>query len=110
MLSQDDYYPVTPYDRASVWRWRPCLRRHHLRDPPDAGVARIQVVLLVHGPVAGLDELAVADAHAVPDGADDGTVAGHLQELPVLAARHPRIAFRVDVQFAHQISHLLRLQ
>src|SRR5687768_4304941 len=85
-------------------------RRHHLRHPPDARVARIQVVLLVHGPVAGLDELAVADAHAVPDCADDVAVPGHLQELPVLAARHPRIAFRVEVQRAHQVSHLHRLQ
>ena len=33
-----------------------------------------------------------------------------LQELAVLAARHPRLAVRVEIQRAHQISHLHRLE
>src|ERR1700733_6551260 len=42
-------------------------RRNHLRDPAHARVACIQVIVLVHDPVAGLDELTRPDAHSVAD-------------------------------------------
>src|SRR5262249_17998236 len=58
----------------------------------------------------GLDELSGADPHAVADGADHGAVPIELQELAVLTAGHPRLTVRVEVERAHEISHLHRLE
>src|SRR5262245_5427778 len=86
------------------------LRRNHLRHPAHAGIARIEVVLLVHHPITGFDELPGADAHAVADGSENLAVTIHFQELAVLAARHPWLAVGVEIQRAHEISHLHRLE
>src|SRR5262245_52914094 len=86
------------------------LRSRHLRDAAHAGVAGIQVVLLVHRPVAGLDELPVADAHAVSDGAEHVAVPIQFQKLAVLTAGHPWLSVRIEIQRAHEIPHLHRLE
>src|SRR5580704_6372205 len=81
-------------------------RGNHLRHPANAGVACIKVVLLVHDPVAGFDELADADTHSVPDRTEYSAIAVQLQELAILSARHPWLAVRVKVEGAHEVSHL----
>src|SRR5688572_12016609 len=86
------------------------LRRHHLRHAANARVAGIQVVLLVHHPIARFNELSVADAHAIADRTENLPAAIHLQKLPVLAACHPRLPMRIEIQRAYEISHLHRLQ
>src|SRR5262245_28635284 len=86
------------------------LRRDHLGHTADAGIARIQVVLLVHDPVTGFDELTRTDAHAVADRTEHFPGAIQLQELPVLPRCHPRLAVRIEVERAHQIPHLHRLE
>jgi hypothetical protein len=50
----------------------------------------------------------LADPHAVADRSEDLAGAIELQELAVLSARHPRLAVRVEIQGAHEISHLHR--
>src|SRR6185369_14764318 len=86
------------------------FRRNHLGDTAHAGVARVQVVLLVHHPIAGFDELTVSDTHAVADCAEHPSIPIQLQELAVLTARHPRLAVRVEVQGTYEIPHLHRLE
>src|SRR5262245_16586069 len=71
---------------------RSLLRRHHPGDAADARVAGVQIVVLIHRPVAGLDELTVADAHAVANRTDHFAAAIELQELSVLPTCHPRLA------------------
>ena len=46
------------------------LGRNHFRDSANAGVACIQVVLLVHDPVAGFGELAGTYTHSVTNRTD----------------------------------------
>ena len=82
----------------------------HFRDAAHAGVAGIQVVLLVKYPIAGFDELAGSDAHAVADRAEHFAVAIQLQELAILTARHPWVALRIELERANEISHLHRLE
>ncbi len=48
--------------------------------------------------------------HAVSDRTEYLAVSIQLQELTVLPRRHPRIAVRVEVQRAHQVPHLHRLE
>src|SRR5262245_52476937 len=43
---------------------------NHFRYATDAGVARVQIVLLVKNPVAGFDELAVSYTHSIADCTD----------------------------------------
>jgi hypothetical protein len=81
-------------------------RGNHLRDPANARVACIKVVLLVHDPVAGFDELAGADTHSVTDRTEYFSIAVELQELAILSARHPGLAVRVKVEGADEVSHL----
>jgi hypothetical protein len=81
-------------------------RGNHLRDPANARVARIEVVLLVHDPVAGFDELAGADTHSVTDRTEYFSIAVQLQELAILSARHPWLAVRVKIEGADEVSHL----
>src|SRR5438552_5330051 len=83
---------------------------NHFRDPANAGVACIQVVLLVHDPVAGFDELAGPYTHSVTDRAEHFSVPVQLQELAILAARHPWLAVRIKIKGAHEVSHLHRLE
>src|SRR5207247_7362282 len=56
------------------------------------------------------DELAGPHTHAVPDRADDLAVPIQLQELAILAARHPRLAVRIEIEGAHEVSHLQCLE
>src|SRR3569833_4028714 len=71
----------------------------------DRGVTGDQIVALGEHPVACLDELAGADAHAVTYRADHLAVARQLEELAILARGHPRITLMVEVQGADQILH-----
>src|SRR6185436_1830242 len=84
--------------------------RHHFRDPADARITCIKVVLLVHDPVAGFDELAGPDTHAVSDRTEHLSIPIQLQELAILAARHPWLPMRVEIEGAHQVSHGHRLE
>src|SRR5580693_6300139 len=85
-------------------------RRNHLRDPANARIACIEVVLLVHDPVAGFDELAGADTHSVADRNEYPPVAVQLQELAILSARHPWLAVRVKIEGTDEVSHLHGLE
>ena len=55
--------------------------------------------------ITGFNELTGPDTHAIADGADDFAVACKFEELPILAATHPGIAFVVKVQCADEISY-----
>src|ERR1700737_5430453 len=90
-------------DRISLF-----VGRNHFRDPAHARVACIQVVLLVHDPVAGLDELPRPYTHSVTDRAEYLTIPIQLQELAILPARHPWLAVRVKIEGANEVSHLHR--
>src|SRR6266508_5538079 len=85
-------------------------RRNHPGDTANARVASIQVVLLVHGPIAGFDELPGPDTHAVADRPENLAIPVQLQELAILSGRHPGLAVRVEIQRAHEVSHLHRLE
>jgi hypothetical protein len=61
--------------------------------------------VLVKNKITGFNELTGPDTHAIADGADDFAVACKFEELPILAATHPGIAFVVKVQCADKISH-----
>jgi hypothetical protein len=61
--------------------------------------------VLVKNKITGFNELTGPDTHAIADGADDFAVACKFEELPILAATHPGIAFVVKVQCADEISH-----
>src|SRR6185437_894375 len=80
------------------------LLRHH-RHAADAGVAGDQIVVAIEHPVARLGELAGADAHAIAHRAHNLAVTIELEELAVLARRHPGVALVVEVQGADQIAH-----
>src|SRR5262245_31894177 len=86
------------------------LRRDHLGDAPDARVPGVEIVLLVHDPIAGFDELPGPDTHAVADRTEHPSIPIQLQELTILTAGHPRLAVRVEIQRAHEVSHLHRLE
>src|SRR5215510_297962 len=83
---------------------------NQLGDTADARIARVQIVLFVHHPVARLDELSGADAHAVANRPEYFSVSIELQELTILSARHPTLTVRVEIERAHEISHLHRSQ
>ena len=85
-------------------------RPDHFRDAADTGVACIQIVLLVKNPVAGFDELAGSDPHSVTDRTEHLAIPVQLQELAILSARHPRVAVRVKMEGANEVSHLHRLE
>src|SRR6185437_11672637 len=63
----------------------------------------------IESPVTGFGELAAADTHALADRAQHFAVAVQLQELAVLARRHPGIALVVEIEGADQILHLQSL-
>jgi hypothetical protein len=69
MRRQDAYYlgcPETP--RNSLSRNSPrhfsLLGRNHYRNPANARVARMQVVIFIEDPVTGFNELTRADTHS----------------------------------------------
>src|SRR5712692_2905051 len=74
------------------------LQRNHFGDASSARVACIQVVLLVHGPVAGFDELTGPYTHSVADRTEYLAIPIQLQELSILTARHPWLAARVKIE------------
>src|SRR5439155_1206098 len=86
------------------------LRRNHFGDAANARVACIQVVLLVHGPVAGFDELTGPYTHSVADRTEYLAIPIQLQELSILTARHPWLAARVKIEGANEVSHLHRFE
>src|SRR5258708_38018210 len=86
------------------------LRRHHLGEAAHARVAPIPVVLPVHAPVAGFDELTGPDPHAVANRTEDRAIPAQPQELAILTAGHPWLAVPVKVESTHEVSHLHRLE
>src|SRR3989442_5699448 len=86
------------------------FRSNHFRDPANARVASIMAVLLAHGPVAGFDELAGSYTHSVSDRTEYLAIPIQLQELAILTARHPWLAVRVEIEGAHEVSHLHRFE
>src|SRR5678815_5636297 len=84
---------------------RAILLRHN-RYTANTGIARDQIVLGIKYPIAGFGELAGAHTHAVAHRAQHLAVTVELEELAVLARRHPGIALMVEVQGADQVAHL----
>src|SRR4051812_18286389 len=97
---------------TAIWRqepWPPLIvRRHHLRDAGHRRIARIQIALRIHGHVVRFDELSLAAARAVADGAEHAAVPVDLEDLAVLPGREPQLYVRIHKQPAGQVAHLDR--
>src|SRR5262245_19400255 len=101
--------PAACRNRCRMSVARALLRRDHLRDPADAGVARVEIPLRIHCHVAGFDELSFPSPGSVADRPEDVAVPVDLEDLPVLSGRQPELSVRADVERALQVSHLDRL-
>jgi hypothetical protein len=82
--------------------------RHHLRHAPHARITRVQIIVFVKNPITGFDELSRSDTHPVTNSSDNSSIPVQFQELAILSACHPRVAVRIEMERANEISHLHR--
>ena len=79
--------------------------RHHFRNARNRRVAGIEIALRVHRQEVGFHKLAFPGAAPVAHRAQDIAVLIDVDELAVIAGRHPKIAVAIEMHRAGQVLH-----